>query len=370
MTKESADNNLELLSFLDRHNFTRDEYESTGCEWSALQDIYLHHADSIAELQSIGEYVSQRFRLVGDVHSLKTRVKNPEHLIAKIIRKRIESSDFSVDVGNYRDRITDLIGLRALHLFKDQWRPIHEFVTRTWELYEKPIAYYRAGDPPELLEAFRAANCDVTEHKFGYRSIHYVIKSQPDKQVYFAELQVRTIFEEGWSEIDHRIRYPRLSSDRYLADFLTIFNRLAGSADEMGTFIKALSRYLSEQREQLSVRDKQIAEKEAALKDAVSQLKISDTEKKKLKTQIESLRKSSQVDNSFLSLSSLTKSSLITGSRVSEDLLPGMVSISTLRPERTCEKCGKKYVDDTWLTTSNGKRCPTCRFSGMTITVP
>ena len=73
--------------------------------------------------------------------------------------------------------------------------PIHEFITSTWELYETPIAYYRAGDPKPLLKAFEAAECTVTEHPFGYRSVHYVVRSRPDKNVHLAEIQVRTIFE-------------------------------------------------------------------------------------------------------------------------------------------------------------------------------
>jgi len=36
--------------------------------------------------------------------------------------------------------------------------------------------------------------------------VHYLLVMQPTKQRYLCELQVRTIFEEGWSEVDHRIR--------------------------------------------------------------------------------------------------------------------------------------------------------------------
>jgi ppGpp synthetase/RelA/SpoT-type nucleotidyltranferase len=103
----------------------------------------------------------------------------------------------SFNVKTYRELITDLIGIRALHLFKDEWRPIHEFITATWDLHEKPIAYYRDGDPEELLNALRKAGCNVTGHQFGYRSIHYIIKSQTDNETQLVELQVRTIFEEG-----------------------------------------------------------------------------------------------------------------------------------------------------------------------------
>ena len=60
----------------------------------------------------------------------------------------------------------------------------------------------------------------MEKHHFGYRSVHYLLKSLPGKRVHIAELQVRTLFEEGWSEIDHQVRYPRLSRDPRLEAFL------------------------------------------------------------------------------------------------------------------------------------------------------
>ena len=60
------------------------------------------------------------------------------------------------------------------------------------------------------------------------------------KHHYTIELQVRTIFEEAWSEIDHKIRYPYFMHDKLFSEYLLILNRLAGSADEMGTYIKFL----------------------------------------------------------------------------------------------------------------------------------
>jgi len=224
--------------FLKRYRFTDEQFAQTGLEWSLLDQVRERHTGMLKELQTAASYVAERLQTVPAVHSLKTRIKDGEHLVAKIIRKRCARPEFVIDCATYEENITDLVGVRALHLFKDEWRAIHEFVTRTWELHEKPTAYVRDGDGDP--QGFAEAGCNVETHPFGYRSIHYVIKSQPDRYVRRVELQVRTIFEEGWSEIDHRVRYPRQSDDPQLAFFLTIFNRLAGSADEMGTFTKML----------------------------------------------------------------------------------------------------------------------------------
>jgi hypothetical protein len=104
-----------------------------------------------------------------------------------------------------------------------------------------------------------------------------------------AEVQVRTIFEEGWSEIDHRIRYPYDMDNLLLSQFLVIFNRLAGSADEMGSFIRFLKR-------ELDVRESKEAEAAAAyekltaeLQTHIETLSITKKEKDKLEQRVKQL---------------------------------------------------------------------------------
>ena len=42
------------------------------------------------------------------------------------------------------------------------------------------------------------------------------------------EVQVRTLFEEAWSEIDHKLRYPYKLSNEMIRSYLEIMNRAAG----------------------------------------------------------------------------------------------------------------------------------------------
>lgn len=386
---------------LERHGITVSEFQSTGLQWSLIEDICAHHERSFGDLLSAANYISQRLQQVPDIHSTKVRIKHPEHLAAKIIRKKLEHPEIDLTVQSYEALITDLIGLRALHLFKDEWRSIHDFVQTTWDLHESPIAYVRAGDPKVLLNDLTAASCKVTEHPFGYRSIHYLLKFRPDKREYIAELQVRTIFEEGWSEIDHCVRYPRRSDDVYLADFLAIFNRLAGSADEMGTFIQVLSRFAGEQFQKIAERDKTIADMEAKFKDNISTLKVSQSEKDSLKKQIEELRKSSLLSYNLPIFSSAAIGVMATepsrpyesfiigkpptdasfgvsvlgtdhhvGARIL-DTGPHVGSLAAVGPvtgflggrECTCSLCGKKFTDSAspWTVTINPLLCPDCK---------
>jgi len=71
----------------------------------------------LSELQTTATYVVERLRTVPEVHSLKSRIKDAEHLVEKIIRKKYQRSDITVDCENYEEIITDLVGVRVLHLF-------------------------------------------------------------------------------------------------------------------------------------------------------------------------------------------------------------------------------------------------------------
>lgn len=235
-----------MKDFLKKFNISLENYEKTGLEWEKLMVIKKDFEEYCLELEPPAKYLIERFHKAKNVHSVRYRIKDPEHLVAKIIRKKIDEPERDITIDNYRTEITDLIGIRILHLFKDDWIQINEFITKNWQLYEDTTAYHREGDSAEYIEYFEKNNCKVKIHPFGYRSVHYLIKTQPSKELYIAEIQVRTIFEEAWSEIDHKVRYPYDMDNKLLSQFLVIFNRLAGSSDEMGSFVKYLKNELTE----------------------------------------------------------------------------------------------------------------------------
>lgn len=284
---------LSKSEFLKSISVGEDEFEKTGLKWEELEAIgALHRAasQSPSQLNVAGDLVLQLLRPVPEIHSLKMRLKSVNRLLEKIIKKKLKVPNREITPANYASEITDLVGIRALHLFKNDWRIIHKVVLETWDLAERPKAYFRVGD---LLDDFEKEGCDLEEHPRGYRSVHYLVKCQPAKTGQIVELQVRTIFEEGWSEIDHRTGYESHSPNPVLAHFLTIFNRLAGSADEMGTFIRGLRQYIEDS-------EAATAKLQLGLDDAVAKLQISQDEKEKLQKLIEKERKLSTPPISFI----------------------------------------------------------------------
>ncbi|MCY8354602.1 hypothetical protein MOD14_10525 [Bacillus haynesii] len=231
--------------FFAEYNIKEEKFNETGLKWSELREVYDDYLNHYHFLKNTGETVAEILRTHPATHSVRMRIKDPEHLIEKLIRKKIKDHKFSFDVNNYREKITDLIGLRVLHLFKEDAKSIDPFIRELWDLHETAIIYYRKGDfkDEEVSKGMKSESPNgieeeeklfvYKEHPFGYRSWHYLILTNLTKEKYIAEIQVRTIFEEGWSEIDHKLRYPYNLDNEILNNQLMVLNRLAGSADEM-----------------------------------------------------------------------------------------------------------------------------------------
>jgi putative GTP pyrophosphokinase len=243
-----------IESFLERNNISTEDWDKSNIDWPTLQKIGDDHRVKLDQRIETAELFARMIQRCPDVHSVRWRVKDPEHLMEKIVRKTTADSDsynekyLDINEDNYHEKVTDLVGVRALHLFKDDCFGIDEYLRNLWTTKEHPVYYVRIGDD----ETSGLGRFEVKQHPAGYRSIHYIFESTPLKQKIYTEVQVRTIFEEGWSEIDHKVRYPNFSDNEQVSYFLNIFNRLAGSADEMGTFVKELVTELKSTASQLA----------------------------------------------------------------------------------------------------------------------
>jgi putative GTP pyrophosphokinase len=268
--------------FLKNFGYTEEEFTQTGLDWSLLETIRDHFVKMRERLDPVGMAVTEVLLKNKNVHSVRMRVKEPDHLIEKLIRKKLKDPSYIVALEDYWSTITDLMGVRALHLYKEDWESIHELITGTWTTKETPVAYIREGDSTTLEEMYAAKGCRLERHEYGYRAVHYIVETNLAKDVHYVEIQVRTLFEEGWSEIDHEIRYPYDVHNPILLPYLMIFNQLAGNADSMGSYVKELKK----QVEMLQMEKDKVT---ADFKETVEKLELNIMEKEKLRKEIERL---------------------------------------------------------------------------------
>lgn len=208
-----------------------------------LKEIYEDYMEYRNSYKTQAEFIANILRSEKMIHSVKSRIKEPDRLIEKIIRKTSNrkakhGNDFKFTVDNYKNEINDLIGIRVIHIFKDQWQDIHEVIIKTWNVIEI-TANVREGDNTEIFDDL---NIEVKSRSSGYRSVHYLVEFYPTNQKVIAEIQVRTIFEEGYGEIDHKLRYSHSEIPEILKSNLLLFNRIVGSADEMASLINNLNK--------------------------------------------------------------------------------------------------------------------------------
>ncbi|MDX5480815.1 MAG: RelA/SpoT domain-containing protein [Hymenobacteraceae bacterium] len=233
---------------------SEEELRAHGLEALVLVDIYNDYLTRQAELSDIAAFITQTLTKAEGVHSVKYRVKDPLHLLHKIIRKKEEYPNRSFDQHSYLDLINDLIGVRVLHLYKESWISTGEYIQGMWELKREPYAYVRHGENEQNIQHFTEHGCKVMGHPSGYKAIHFVIETRPNKQRYYAEIQLRTLFEESWSEIDHNIRYPDHTSDEFIDHLLQLLNKFTSCADEMATHIRALATKLKYKADEKEIR--------------------------------------------------------------------------------------------------------------------
>lgn len=251
--------------FLENYQITEQELKENNINWNEIEKIYEDYIIYRKSYETQAELIATILRSHPKVHSVKTRVKDPEHLIEKIIRKvenrrKKYGKDFHFTVDNYKSEITDLVGIRVIHIFKEDWEEIHSFITSMWKVLEI-VSNVREGDNTKKFEEL---GIEVCSRISGYRSVHYLIESYPTTQKIIAEIQVRTIFEEGYGEIDHQLRYSHKQILEVLAQNLMLLNRIAGSSDEMASLINVLSKSIedvkTEYEEKLKEKDKEIQE--------------------------------------------------------------------------------------------------------------
>lgn len=234
---------LEREDFLRKTHITEEDMVKSEIQWHVLNEIYIDFNSYRSSYESQAGFIADTLRTHKKIHSVKSRVKEPMRLIEKIIRKtpgRREKYglEFQFTMENYKEEINDLIGVRAIHIFKEDWEDIHNFIYNTWKVVEI-TANVREGDDTKRFEEL---NIEIHSRKSGYRSVHYLIEFFPTSQKVIAEIQVRTIFEEGYGEIDHQLRYSHSEIPEVLALNLLLFNRIAGSSDEMASLINMLNR--------------------------------------------------------------------------------------------------------------------------------
>lgn len=173
---------------------------------------------------------------IPSIHSVKSRLKNCQHLREKLNRKIGEGRTITPE--NIFFEVTDLGGVRVLHLHQKQFQNIHsaidkQFQQEEWFCNEDPKAY--TWDP-ESKKYFESLGLKVELKDSYYTSVHYTVRPRQGA-IACCEIQVRTLFEEIWGEIDHTINYPKNTEILACSEQLRVLAKLVATGSRLADSI-------------------------------------------------------------------------------------------------------------------------------------
>lgn len=210
---------------------------------NTIIQIYRDYILNQEILKQQAQYFGNILHLGEEINSVKWRVKDPIHLLTKIVRKRKaaikeqkDSPYLGINVNNYKNIIDDLVGIRAIYLFKENWERVNKFILQNFSVCgNENITIYHA--PDDDLSFY--PNDDVSSYNYKrvkrdsrYRSTHYIIKGITPHSYNF-ELQTRTILDEAWGEIDHHVRYPKFEDHPELKRKMSVLNGAISGCEEL-----------------------------------------------------------------------------------------------------------------------------------------
>ena len=181
----SLDFETEKAQFRDFHTSNRQLLEDAKDSFVALINALLIHAGSI------------------DISKIEGRVKDREECIKKFnlkYRTNLESTSTPYEI---REHISDLIGLRVVCLYEDDIENIEKCLSEHFDVVDKTD---------------KIAQIENTEGSFCYKGLHLdlrlseIRKALPEYSKYSAfkfEVQIRTIIQDSWSVLDHKIKYKK-----------------------------------------------------------------------------------------------------------------------------------------------------------------
>ncbi|MGG0340024.1 (p)ppGpp synthetase [Priestia megaterium] len=127
------------------------------------------------------------------IHAIESRVKERDSLSKKIKKKQDKYNDLR--------EVTDTLGLRIITYFEDDVDKVADLLQEQFNLDEENSVDKRMKNDPNV---------------FGYSSLHYILNlkepraSLPEYTRYTElkfELQIRSILQHAWAEIEHDIGY-------------------------------------------------------------------------------------------------------------------------------------------------------------------
>lgn len=170
------------------------------------------------------------------IYLTKQRVKSISSIYLKTRRK----------LKTTLDKITDYGGLRVLCLFEQDIPQLHQYIIdlfkrKTFSLKEFKIFNWgqQQVNFVKQLKAVVDGKFDgyefdcVPDPESGYKSIHYVVTRRAGDNFIPIEVQLRTLLQDAWGELEHALSYKKGNVHPYIKKNFYLLSRDLQNMDEL-----------------------------------------------------------------------------------------------------------------------------------------
>lgn len=160
----------------------------------AYKELMSYYRCAMMEVETKFRVLSEALSMQYDrnpIESIRTRLKSPESIGEKLIRKNLPMTEASLENG-----LTDIAGVRV----------ICSFPSDIYALADSLLSQ----DDITLIEKKDYIACPKPN---GYRSLHLIVEIpiflHDHKRKMKVEVQFRTISMDWWASLEHKIRYKK-----------------------------------------------------------------------------------------------------------------------------------------------------------------
>lgn len=190
-------------------------HAQAAAEYRKVRPLYEDFAECLREIL-VRSLDSRRIK----VASIEARAKTVDSFAEKAVT-RSAFDPFRPKYPSPLQQITDLAGIRVITFFPRAVEEVDVAIAEELDVLEK-------DDKGDALDQ---------EERFGYDSVHYLVRLGQDRTKLgeltpyaglVGEIQVRTILQHAWAEIEHDIRYKSKSPEVIPASIRRRFMSVAG----------------------------------------------------------------------------------------------------------------------------------------------
>lgn len=165
-------------------------------EYEAKKDFYIKTGKTFKNL--IINLLNDEFEKASVIYRIKDKTSCSEK-IGRKYSKILQDEPYK----NITDLLTDLVGVRIICMYESEIPKIANLLESEFEIIDK------TDKTKELLK---------NDNAFGYKGLHLDLKlnetrsNLPEYTAYKNlrfEIQIRTIIQNAWSELDHQIKYKK-----------------------------------------------------------------------------------------------------------------------------------------------------------------